>query len=194
MATELPLHSQVRRGKKHQVCFPSLRGFSRPARSDGMPARRKPEGCRIFESGLAAGSQLWQPQESGCRNLGLCFRNITWKVSGAAARRSETPHLIYGRRRGQGRGADRTVPPGSGWPRAPGCLAGGPIPFRPGHCTAPCRLRVPRAPACASSGAGRWATVAVAAHRNWAGFFFSLFLPTFSSSACRALPAIELCH
>lgn len=59
-----------------------------------LPGTRSTEGCRIFESGLAAGTQLWELQESRCRNLGLCFRNIPWKVSGPAARRSEIPHLI----------------------------------------------------------------------------------------------------
>lgn len=84
--SELPSCSQVRRGKKHQV-------FSH--RLDAAPnATHSTEGCRIFESGLAAGTQLWELQESRCRNLGLCFRNIPWKVSGPAARRSEIPHLI----------------------------------------------------------------------------------------------------
>lgn len=142
---------------------------------DACPAQKN-EGCRILESGLAAGSQLWEPQESGRRNSSLCFRNITWKVSGAAARRSDIPHFIYAGRRGQGRGADGTVPPGSGGTRAPGRLAGGPIPSRPdSRSPAPLPVRP----------AGRWATVAAAAHRELGGNFF-LISSHLSSSECRA--------
>lgn len=125
---------------------------------DACPAQ-KTEGCRILESGLAAGSQLWEPQESGRRNLSLCFRNITWKVSGAAARRSGIPHFIYAGRRGQGRGADGTVPPGSG----------GPIPSRPDS-------RSPAPLPCAQLGGGRqWRLQHTA---SWAAFF-SYFFPPF---------------
>lgn len=71
-----------------------------------LPGSRKTEGCRIFESGLAAGSQLRQPQESGCRNLGLCFRNIPWKAAGASCKtgRIRSSYLRSAQCRGGGGG------------------------------------------------------------------------------------------
>lgn len=121
-------------------------------------------------------------RKSGCRNLGLCFRNITWKVSGPAARRYEIPHFIYARRRGKA--GDPTAPsllaPGARGPPAslPGAGARwGSHPFPTRASQAPSRLQAPRTPARAPSGAGRWATVAAAAHRELGGIFPYFFPP-----------------
>lgn len=138
------------------MCFPSPRGCSR---ADGMGCL--PGRCRRFESGLATGSQLWEPQESGCRNLGLCFRNSTWKgtLLGGSRKtvRNPSSHLRSAQRARQGSRRHRPswlkVADGS----RPPCRGSHPFPTRAPHGTIPTPGPPARAPggSCSTPQPGR---------------------------------------
>lgn len=121
--------------------------------------RNQDAGIWVFVSGTLLGKCRGQPQDDP--------KSLILFTLGAGARQETRRHRPSWLR-------------GPEDPRLPcrePALAGGPIPSRPGHRTAPSRLQAPRTPVRAPSGAGRWATVAAAAHRELGGFFPYFFPP-----------------
>lgn len=178
-ATELPLRSQVRRGKKHQVCFPSLRGCSRPARSDGILPGAKPKdaeylrvvwplaascGSRrnqdaaiwIFVLGTLLGKYREQPQD-GPKSL----ISSTLGARGKAGEPTAPSLLAPG-----GRGLPSALP------RIPS-LSDPAIARHHADSGSPAPLPVRPA---ARGGGRQWQLQHTA---NWAGFFFLYFFPPF---------------
>lgn len=163
------------------MCFPSLHGGSRPARSNEMPARRKKTkdaeylrvvwplavscgsrknqdaGIRVFVSGTLLGKYRRQPQDGPI--------SLTLSTLGA------------GGKAGEPTAQSLLAPGGRGLPAvSPG------VPSLPDPTPGP-----PRPCPCAQLGGGRqWQLQHTA---SWAGIFF-LFLPTFPHLNAAPLPAL----